>query len=135
MMAERQHLKNRHILFDFMLDSVTTIIKPDPVESMQFIENSIVFAHYYDATALDLILRCIAGNTPIIVNPHASIREYLGDDYPLYYYSYNDAARKAADTELVRKAHEHLRELAERYKAKSGGMANAIKKCIGGVVN
>ncbi|MBC2695555.1 MAG: glycosyltransferase [Desulfobacteraceae bacterium] len=135
MIAEQQHLKDRHILFDFMMDSVTTIACPDSVECMQLLEKNIVFSHCYDANALDLVMVCIAGHTPILINPYTAIRDFLGNDYPLYYYFYEDAAEKAVDAELVRKAHEHLRQLAEKYEHGLADMAKEIKQCIEGAAN
>lgn len=130
MMAERQHLKDRHILFDFMLDSVTTIADPDSEEWVQLLEKNIVFVHLYNANNLDLVLECIAGHIPILINPYTAVREYLGNDYPLYYYFYKDAAEKAADKDLVQKAHEHLRQMDEKYNHGPEEMAKKIKRCI-----
>jgi len=131
MPIERDHLLKRHVLFDFMLDSVTVMTDPSPDEYDCLLEKNIVFVHYYDAKALDLLLDCIARQTPILINPFAAFREYLGDDYPLYYYFYEDAANKAADVDLVRKAHEHLRQISEKFSfSEAGGMTREIKQYL-----
>jgi hypothetical protein len=135
LIAEQQHLMDRHILFDFMLKSVRIIKDPEIQEYEQLLSENIVFAHYYDAINMDLLLTCIAGHTPILVNPHSSIREYLGNDYPLYYYSYNDAAEKASDPEQIRKGSEHLHHLAKKYDSEQNNMAEKIKNLVKGTSN
>jgi hypothetical protein len=135
LMTEQQQLMDRHILFDFMLKSVRIIKDPEIQEYEQLLSENIVFAHYYDAINMDLLLTCIAGHTPILVNPHSSIREYLGNDYPLYYYSYNDAAEKASDPEQIRKGSEHLHHLAKKYDSEQNNMAEKIKNLVKGTSN
>ena len=43
------------------------------------------------------------------MNPIPSVREYLGEDYPFYYRSLEEAAAKASSPALVRAAHDYLR--------------------------
>ena len=42
--------------------------------------------------------------------------EYLGEDYPFYYNSLEECAEKAEDLNLVKEAHEYLKECATRKK-------------------
>jgi hypothetical protein len=53
-------------------------------EYLNILTSSVVFADYIDCSASNTIVECIATCTPIIVNRHPAIVEYLGDDYPLY---------------------------------------------------
>jgi hypothetical protein len=55
------------------------------IEYIELITQNIVFGHYLDCSVSNTILECILYNTPIIVNNHPAIIEYLGKDYPLYY--------------------------------------------------
>lgn len=49
-----------------------------------FLLTKIVFIHLIDASAVNTILECIAGNIPIIVNRLPAIEEYIGSGYPLF---------------------------------------------------
>ena len=83
-----------------------------PQEYDRLLSENIVFLNLYDASANNTILECIARNTPVLVNPISPVIEYLGEGYPLYYRSMNEAAAKAADMGLLRRAHEYLSTLA-----------------------
>ena len=78
----------------------------------RLLAQNIVFLNLYDASANNTILECIARNTPVLVNPLPAVVEYLGEGYPLYYRSLDEAAAKARDTDLLRRAHDHLATLA-----------------------
>jgi hypothetical protein len=89
------------------------------VETPDFLSNedyddllskSVVFVHLYDASANNAVIECIARATPILVNPLPAVREYLGDDYPLYFETLEEAARKVEDRSLIVRAHEHLKQ-------------------------
>ena len=45
----------------------------------------------------------------MLVNPIDSVVEYLGKDYPFYYYSLDEAAEKLEDDDLIQKTSEYLR--------------------------
>lgn len=114
--AERQHLMNRHILFDFMLESVELLEDLQIEEYLELFRKNVLFLHYYDANCLDIVRTCIAGHIPLLINPHAAVREILGNDYPFYYYFYKDASEKAISMELVCKTHDYIRKLSVNYK-------------------
>ena len=69
----------------------------------------------YDASANHAIVECIARNTPILVNPLESVVEYLGEDYPLYFNSLDEAAWKAENIDLVLSAHEYLVHYPKKF--------------------
>jgi hypothetical protein len=77
---------------------------------------NIVFMELYDASANNAIVECIARNTPILVNPIPPVTEYLGQDYPLYFNSLEEAAMKAENMELILKAHLYLKDHPFKYK-------------------
>jgi len=85
----------------------------------QLMSENIVIANLYDSSANNLIIECIVRNTPILVNPLEPVREYLGDDYPLYFDSLEEAARLAEDVDQILRAHEYL--LDHPIKAKLTG--------------
>jgi hypothetical protein len=71
-------------------DSETDILDyKNDSEYVNLFTNNIIFGHYIDCSASNTILECILYNTPIIVNNHPAIVEYLGIDYPLYYSELN----------------------------------------------
>lgn len=74
---------------------------------------NIGFVNLYDASANNAVIECIARATPLLVNPHPAVMEYLGRRYPFYFTDVEEAARKAADLELVERAHRYLRDTAE----------------------
>lgn len=87
----------------------------------ELLSGSLVFLNLYGAVANNAILDCIARATPVLVNGLPSVREYLGEDYPLYYETMEEAAEKALDPCAVQAAHAYLRD-----KDKSGLSAEAF---------
>ena len=84
------------------------------------LSRNIVFLDLYDSSANNVIVECIRRNTPVMVNPLPAVREYLGDDYPFYFDSLEEAAVKILDRSYIREAYEYLagldkRELDGRY--------------------
>lgn len=77
----------------------------------ELLRSNIVFLDLYAASANNAVVECMIRATPILVNPLPAVLEYLGNDYPLYYASRAEAARKAEDNGRIKAAHEYLREL------------------------
>ena len=75
------------------------------------LSSSVVFLNLHGAVANNAIIECIVRATPVLVNSLPSVREYLGEDYPLFYSSMDEAAAKASDPALVRAAHEYLKAM------------------------
>ncbi len=44
----------------------------------------------------------------LLVNPLPAVKEYLGEDYPFYFNSLEEAAEKAEDEDLIQKTHLYL---------------------------
>ena len=128
--AERDHLKERMMFFDHMDKSVTVSDELPPREYEKHLCANIAFVHYYDVSSPDLLLHCIASHTPILINALPAVREYLGDDYPLYYYFYKDAVDKASDFTLVRKAHEYLNKLSQEMNVNPDAIAKQVRKAL-----
>lgn len=77
---------------------------------------NIAFLDLYDASANNSIIECIARATPILVNRIAPTVEYLGEDYPFYFASLEEAAAKALDFQLVEQTHHYLKNWHVREK-------------------
>jgi hypothetical protein len=82
----------------------------------ELLSRNIVFLDLYASSANNVIVECIARTTPILVNPLPAVVEYLGSDYPLYFETVEEAARKAEDDALVLGAHEYLKAWGVRQK-------------------
>jgi hypothetical protein len=106
---ERKELELKRVFSGPMEHSVSHIERASKREYFDMLKDNIAFVHYHDITVPGLVLECIATGTPVLVNALPSVIEYLGSDYPLYYYSYVDAVEKTKDIALIRKAHDHLK--------------------------
>lgn len=90
-----------------------SVIKFAFIEDKKYIElfkNNLFFLDLYDSTANNIILECIKANCPIIVNNNSSVKNYLGDTYPLYYKNY-DNINDLLTNENILKAHKYLENL------------------------
>lgn len=77
----------------------------------ELLSQNLVFLHLIDSSANNTIVECIVRNTPLLVNPLPAVREYLGEDYPLYFRDLEEAARLAEDEDRITRAHCYLRDL------------------------
>lgn len=71
------------------------------------LSENLVFVDFYDSSANNTIIECIARNNPIIVNKHPAVVEYLGQDYPLYFDNLEEASEKI-NTKNIALAHDYL---------------------------
>lgn len=72
------------------------------------LSSNIIFMHMYDCSASNAIIECIARDTPLLINPLPAVVEYLGEDYPFYFNTLEEAAEKAENLDLVNQAHLHM---------------------------
>ncbi len=77
----------------------------------ELLTECVVFVDLYDSSANNTIIECIARSTPVLVNPLPAVREYLGNDYPLYFESLEDAAFKADNKSFIEDAHNYLKSM------------------------
>lgn len=71
------------------------------------LSQNIVFAEYFDVSASNLIVECIARDTPLVVNRHPAVVEYLGTDYPLFY-EHIEQIPSLLNEQTIASAHQHL---------------------------
>lgn len=91
-------------------------VKPKLYE--EILTSSIVFMNLTDATANNTILECIARGTPVIVNPVGGIKEYLGENYPLYYNSDKEAIcllKTIKNRRLLKNTSKYLINMRQKY--------------------
>lgn len=82
----------------------------------QLLAENIAFVELYDANANNAVIECIARGTPLLVNPLPAVVEYLGENYPLYFTTLDEAAAKAQDVALLDAAHRYLLTCETRGK-------------------
>ena len=73
---------------------------------------SVVLSEIYGAAANNLVVECMVRGTPIIVPPLPAIREYLGEEYPLFCDDFS-RAQSRLDWPRLREAHACLLERAK----------------------
>jgi glycosyltransferase involved in cell wall biosynthesis len=98
------------------LDSVEIIKCISAERYNNLLDKNIVYIELYDSVANPTILECIVRNTPVLVNPLPSVKEYLGEDYPFYFESKEEAANKAENVRLIEKTYDYLASLPLKQK-------------------
>jgi tetratricopeptide (TPR) repeat protein len=95
----------------------TTVVRHLPNQAYDdLLAENIAFVDLYDASANNAVIECIARATPLLVNPLPAVKEYLGEDYPMYFETLEEAAQKALDTSLILETHEYLKRCETRQK-------------------
>lgn len=74
----------------------------------KLLTENIIFLDLYDSSANNAIIEAIARATPILINRHPAIIEYLGNDYPLYFNDYKEAERKLNNLDLIKETNNYL---------------------------
>lgn len=88
--------------------SVKIVPRLSDEEYDSLLAESLVFLDLIDAPANTTVIECIVRNTPILINKLRGVVEYLGDSYPFYYNSIEEADEKLGDMETIRRAYEYL---------------------------
>lgn len=92
---------------------VSTPVRLPDDEYDFLLSRNLALVPLYDASACNSLLECIARATPVLTEALPAVIEYMGRDYPLYFQTLEDAARKAEDDQAVRAAHEYLRDMTK----------------------
>jgi len=71
----------------------------------ELLASAAVLSEVFDASANNVVLDCLIRNTPLFVNAHPAVCEYLGEDYPLYFEHPHEIPDLLKD---VPRAHEYL---------------------------
>ena len=72
------------------------------------LEDSVVFLNLLDARRIRPWWNALPRNTPLLINRLPGVVEYLGEDYPFYYSSIEEAEAKLQQTALIRETSEYL---------------------------
>ena len=73
-----------------------------------------MFIDVQDASAMNGVIECMQRNTPLLVCKHPAIIEYLGEKYPFYFESLEEANRKANDISLIYETHLYLKNMNKK---------------------
>lgn len=99
----------------------------------ELLSRNIVFMEVFDASANNVVVECIARNTPLIVNRHPAVVEYLTEDYPLFFDDLADVPQ-LLDDESILAAHRYL--LALDKSCFSGAyFRESIRRLVGSLVS
>jgi glycosyltransferase involved in cell wall biosynthesis len=105
------------------------------VELMGFVNNeeydellckNIVFVDFYDTSANNLVIECIARGTPIVVPKHPAVVEYLGKDYPLYFSDYTEISKLTKDFGQLANAAAYLKQPEIRWRISNEAFLSGI---------
>lgn len=80
---------------------VAELHRRTPEEYDALLASAVVLAEYLDASASNVVVECIARATPLVVNRHPAIVEYLGPDYPGYFDDPADVAQLCTRANVV----------------------------------
>ena len=94
--------------------SVDVVERVSDDEYDRLLSCSIVFLNLYDAGANTTVLECLGRHTPLIVNRLPGVEEYLGEEYPLYYDTPNEANALVGNDQKLVEATQYLAELHSR---------------------
>jgi hypothetical protein len=91
-------------------DSVLPLGRVSDDQYDALLQDSVVFLNLFDAPANTTVVECIIRNTPILINRLPGVVEYLGDDYPFYYESIQEAEWKIQQIDLIRQTSNYLKD-------------------------
>lgn len=93
----------------------------------ELLSKNIVFLNLIEAAAVNTIVECIVRATPILINRHPAVIEYLGPEYPFYYRDVAEASRKLRDEEAILRTVEYLRRLPLRDRLRIDAFVRDMK--------
>jgi hypothetical protein len=105
---ERDILIDRGEFDDKMYETAEAVTYIPHKEYDRLLSENIAIINLYDSSANNTVIECIVRNTPLLVNPIEPVVEYLGEDYPFYFSSPQEAADKAENHDLVYETHQYL---------------------------
>ncbi len=76
----------------------------------KLLQNNIIFIKLIGASAVNTVIECAVRNTPIVVNKLPAVVEVLGDHYPLYYNTLEEAT-EIINMKNIERAHHYLKRM------------------------
>jgi hypothetical protein len=113
---ERAVLAGQGGFTDAMYETVQQVRYVPNRDYDRLLAENVVIMQLYDSSANNTVVECIVRGTPLLINRLEAVVEYLGDGYPLYFASLEEAAAKLEDRDLLLAAHRYLQELPIRRR-------------------
>jgi hypothetical protein len=85
------------------------------LEYDELLASSLIFNEYWDVSASNTIVEAIARSTPLLVNRHPAIEEYLGRGYPLFFEELREVRGILADPARMREAWQYLLQMDKEW--------------------
>lgn len=108
-------------------DSIEMISYQDSKSYDDLLSKNIMFMDFYDISASNLIIECIVRNTPVLVKKHKAVIDYLGQEYPFYFESVQEASDKINNKNLIEQTHNYLTSLKTKKFLTEDYFLNSIK--------
>ena len=123
------------------IESIEIINFLSNCEYDKLLSKSVVFLYLMDCSAVNTVIECIIRNTPIILNRHPALEEYLGIDYPGFYDNMYEAGVIVNDDWKLLKIHlflvnmnkDHL--MIDTFISKFMDIFNTIDRAIFDIVD
>jgi hypothetical protein len=109
-------------------DSVEMIGYQSSKSYDELLSTNIMFMDFYDISASNLIIECIVRDTPVLVKKHKAVIDYLGEDYPFYFETIQEASEKINDKTLIEKTYNYLTKLKTKKFLTGDYFLSSIKK-------
>jgi hypothetical protein len=100
----------------------------------ELMASSLVFSEYWDVSASNVVVEAIARNTPLVVNRHPALEEYLGAEYPLFFDDFHDIRELLSDSMRISHAWRYIREMNKTWLSASSfaeNVANFVNQVSG----
>jgi len=115
---------------------IESSVKIKRISNQEFddvLSSCVVFLDLDDASANNAIVESVARNTPIIINRHPAVEEYLGKEYPLYFTDLNCASSLLYDYDRIYEAHKYFKSMDKTWISGSY-FANDLVSKLNGVI-
>ncbi len=94
--------------------TVSELPRLDDQQYDEMLSRCVVLTHLFGASANNVVVECIARNTPVLVNRLNPVIEYLGPGYPLFYNNIHEIPA-LLDASRILEAHTFLREMKKGF--------------------
>jgi hypothetical protein len=122
-------LSNAGIRSMFEHVSFRTLDKLNETDYDTLLTKTVVFLNLFDVSACNTLMECIARKTPIIINNHPAVIEYIGADYPGLYSSLEDVP-KLCTPHCVQKMYEYLNKMDMRTQLSLKSFLKSIENIL-----
>jgi len=95
----------------------------------EVLTKNVIVLNLYDTSVNNAIIEAIVRHTPVLVNKHPAVIEYLGPDYPLYYETSEEVNRKLHNFDAIKAAHVYLKNSGLDTPLSYRNFIKSFKEC------